>query len=95
MTREKLDAITKDIRENVVTEDVLFTSSTIIINPLGASEIIDELVNIIFSLHNELYKEVTGQYYDYMFHWCNKVDGSCTDRDNRYKNLVTDEIEEE
>lgn len=30
-----------------------------------------DLLDIIASLHNELYHEVTGQYYDYMFHWAN------------------------
>lgn len=30
-----------------------------------------ELLDVIASLHNELYHEVTGQYYDYMFHWAN------------------------
>lgn len=29
------------------------------------------LLNLLVSLHNELYKEVTGNYYDYMFHWAN------------------------
>lgn len=31
-----------------------------------------KLLDIIASLHNELHKEVTGKYYDYMFHWSNK-----------------------
>lgn len=30
------------------------------------------LFNVIASLHNELFAEVTGSYYDYMFHWTNK-----------------------
>ena len=29
------------------------------------------LLDIIASLHNELYREVKGKYYDYMFHWAN------------------------
>ena len=37
-------------------------------------ELIDiDLIDIIASLHNMLYKEVTGEYYNYMFHWANKV----------------------
>lgn len=32
-----------------------------------------DLIEVIASLHNMLYKAVTGQYYDYMFHWANKV----------------------
>jgi hypothetical protein len=34
-----------------------------------------DLLEVIASLHNMLYKEVTGEYYDYMFHWANKVGG--------------------
>lgn len=29
------------------------------------------LLDVIASLHNELYKQVKGKYYDYMFHWAN------------------------
>ena len=29
------------------------------------------LLDMIASLHNELYNEVTGKYYDYIFHWAN------------------------
>ena len=30
-----------------------------------------ELMDLVVSLHNELYKEVKGKYYDYAFHWAN------------------------
>ena len=30
-----------------------------------------DLIDIIASLHNELYREVHGKYYDYMYHWAN------------------------
>lgn len=32
---------------------------------------IAELLDLVCSLHNELYKEATGEYYDYCFHWAN------------------------
>lgn len=35
------------------------------------------LMDIIASLHNELYKEIKGEYYDYMFHWANLGYGGC------------------
>lgn len=38
-----------------------------------------DLLEVIASLHNMLYKEVTGEYYDYMFHWANKVGGHVYD----------------
>lgn len=30
-----------------------------------------DVLDVLASVHNELYKEVTGRYYDYMFHWAN------------------------
>lgn len=39
-----------------------------------------DLIDIIASLHNEYYKSVHGEYYDYMFHWYNKATaGICVD----------------
>lgn len=38
------------------------------------------LMEIIASLHNEYYKAIHGEYYDYMFHWVNKMNcGSIID----------------
>lgn len=42
----------------------------------------------IASLHNLLYEAVTGERYDYMFHWANKVGGDCLD------NIFDDDTEE-
>ena len=38
-----------------------------------------DLVNVIASLHNLLYECVTGDRYDYMFHWANKEGAFCSD----------------
>ena len=38
-----------------------------------------DLVDIIASLHNLLYEAVTGERYDYMFHWANKCGSDCND----------------
>jgi hypothetical protein len=48
-----------------------------------------ELLDIIASLHNELYNEVTGQYYDYMFHWANHGYGGVPD-DGLFKEKKND-----
>ena len=45
---------------------------------IGTIEAVD-LIDVIASLHNLLYEEVTGERYDYMFHWANKVGASCQD----------------
>lgn len=38
-----------------------------------------DLVDIIASLHNLLCEAVTGNRYNYMFHWANKIGASCLD----------------
>ena len=42
-----------------------------------------ELVDIISTLHNLLYEAVTGDFYDYAWHWTNKngvwIDDHCFD----------------
>lgn len=48
--------------------------------PEEAEELIWNLMEIIASLHNEYYKAINGEYYDYMFHWVNKMNcGSIID----------------
>ena len=38
-----------------------------------------DLIDVIASLHNLLYEAVTGEKYDYMWHWANKVGAWCND----------------
>lgn len=71
MTEKKLDEITTKIVE--VIED----GQKILL--LGSDDEKMEMLDVIASLHNELYKEVTGEYYDYMFHWANLGYGGCPD----------------
>ena len=70
MTKEELDNITYWIKEHIMrNSDIMFED---IIRGDDDYQDID-LIEVIASLHNMLYKEVTGDYYDYMFHWANKV----------------------
>lgn len=80
MDRQKLDKITEHIIDNVMRSGLVYevTDDNIIY-----------LMDIIASLHNELYKEVTGDYYDYMFHWTNKC-GYNGINDAMYKTEVYD-----
>ncbi len=70
MSKEKLDDITCWIKENVMRNNKIMFEETIRGDD-GYQDI--DLIEVIASLHNMLYKEVTGEYYDYMFHWANKV----------------------
>lgn len=86
MTKEKLNKITEYLKENVWrNENVMFDKEFI------EEHDVENLVDIISSLHNLLYEEVTGKRYDYAFHWANKV-GSGVD-DNIFDNLPSEEEE--
>lgn len=63
MDKQKLDNITEYIKDRVMRSGIVYEAN---------EENIIYLIDVIASLHNELYKEVTGDYYDYMFHWTNK-----------------------
>lgn len=70
MTKEHLNSITSYIKEKVWRNgDVMYPQEDLELN----DNVCVMLVDILTSLHNELYKEVTGEYYDYAFHWTNKI----------------------
>lgn len=77
MTEKELNIITSWLVNNVFRngefmfsdEEVMMDDGTVV----GAPD-------IIATLHNLLYKEVTGRRYDYMFHWANKVGSDCEDK---------------
>lgn len=75
MTKEKLNKITGYLIDNVWRNgNVMFDKECI------EEGDVSNLVDIISSLHNLLYEEVTGERYNYAFHWANKV-GSGVDDD--------------
>lgn len=64
MNKHKLDEITTYLKENVFKNtDIMYTDDDMIL----------DLLEMIASLHNLLYEAVTGERYDYMFHWANKI----------------------
>lgn len=65
MTEEKLTKICEWLIKNV------FRDPKVMFLYLNPDNDID-LLGIIASLYNELHLSVTGEYYDYMFHWANK-----------------------
>ena len=77
MTKEELDEITNIIKWKVAREPrVMFLSSWLegSVSPTDkAPDDIDMLIEMVFSLHNLLYQEVTGERYNYWFHWTNKI----------------------
>lgn len=74
MVKEQLDEITEFLICNVWrNRNVMFDNSCI------EEGDVSDLVDIISSLHNLLYEEVTGQRYNYAFHWANKVGSDVVD----------------
>ncbi len=75
MTKDELNTITSLLIENVFRNShIMFSEDEIMIG--------DEVVglpDIIASLHNLLYEQITGERYDYMFHWANKIGSDCID----------------
>lgn len=74
MDEEKLGYIRGYIVENIMRNpDIMFNEQI--------RELQDvDTVDVIASLYNELHEVVTGEPYDYMFHWANKV-GSWVNED--------------
>ena len=73
MTEKQLSDITTKINYDIVrNSDVMYSAY----NKVTRDEIDDViwmLQNTVCTLHNLLYKEVTGEPYDYWFHWANKI----------------------
>ena len=85
MTKEKLNAITTYMKEKVWRNDDLMFAYTSR-NEEEVFDMFSKLLDIASSLHNELYNEVKGDYYDYAFHWANKI-GACEPEDDLFKNI--------
>ena len=84
--QKKLTDITKFLAENVFRNtDIMYNDFPGVI--IDGCEI--DLIDIIASLHNLLCEAVTGNRYNYMFHWANKI-GSWT-----LDNIFDDDFKEE
>jgi len=83
---KKLDQITKFLAQKIYRNyDIMFSDLPgVELDKCFIDEDHDEvfevdLVDIIASLHNLLCEAVTGNRYNYMFHWANKIGSSCID----------------
>ena len=82
MNREQINEITEYLKEKVWRNDVVMYQ-------LDIDEMVD-LIDIISSLHNLLYECVTGERYNYAFHWCNKI-GAWTE-DNIFDSIMKEGV---
>ena len=78
MTKNEIERIRRWLIENIFrNENAMYNDNIREVSSDCSKDNID-MIDIISSLYNLLHKEVTGELYDYMFHWANKV-GSDTD----------------
>lgn len=75
MNEEKMYKITMMLQEKVWRNPNVMFSSTDCIQ----EDDIEMLTDIISSLHNLLYEQITGHRYNYAFHWCNKIGADTND----------------
>ena len=71
MPEEKIDQITSKIKNVILNGGIYINRAEHEEESDDQRAAVPELLDIICSLHNELYREIKGQYYDYMFHWAN------------------------
>ena len=89
MTDEKMNKITievADIFRDTKFYDCIFCDKGTHANCCTCEnkDTVFYLLNVIASLHNELYKVVKGKYYDYVYHWANLGYGG-TPNDEMFK----------
>lgn len=75
MTEQELSRVCSYIIDNIMYNEIYWD--------LFHFEGID-IIDIIAGLFEMLHYEVTGEHYDYMWHWCNKMGGWC-DTEYLYK----------
>ena len=80
MTDKQLEEVRVWLIENVM-EDVEIMFSDVI------RETKPDLVEVIASLYELLHVVVTGQSYNYMFHWANKI-GAWVENDHIFTDMI-------
>jgi hypothetical protein len=79
MNKDQLEALTSWLKENVFQNTDIMFNEELCEQEIDKDNIDTDLTDIIASLHNIIYNLVTGEQYDYMFHWCNKIGADCND----------------
>lgn len=79
MTEKQLNELTYWLRENVFKNTDIMYNEWLWDQEIDKDNVDTDLIDIIATLHNIIYKLVTGESYNYMFHWCNKIGTDCND----------------
>lgn len=79
MNEKQLNALTAWLKDNIFRNTDIMFDNAIWNQELENLGCCCDMIDIIATLHNLLYEEVTGERYNYMFHWANKIGGDCID----------------
>lgn len=79
MNEKQLDILTTWLKEHIFMNDKIMFNDVLWDESIDFDNVDASVTDIIASLHNIIYKLVTGEKYDYMWHWCNKIGSDCDD----------------
>ena len=79
--KEELKVIREFIIDKIIRDPDMFVKCL----DIDVTEDLD-MIDVVTGLYNMLHKSVTGEDYDYMWHWANKIGFWCDD--NRLYNSV-------
>lgn len=86
MNNKQLMVLTKWLADNIFRNNDIMWNDELLKQEIELYGQTFDLIDIIASLHNLLYEVVTGNRYNYMFHWCNKIGSGCID--NVFDSLI-------
>lgn len=79
MTEKQLDILTTWLKEHIFMNTKIMFNDTLWDESIDFDNVDASVIDIIATLHNIIYQLVTGEKYDYMWHWCNKIGSDCDD----------------
>ena len=79
MNEKQLYELTQWLKYNVFMNEDVMQSEYIWNQGIDCTGQSVNLIDIIASLHNLIYEAITGDKYNYMFHWTNKIGCACWD----------------
>lgn len=79
MNEKQLEILTTWLKEHIFMNNKIMFNDVLWDESIDFGDVDTSVIDIIASLHNIIYKLVTGEKYDYMWHWCNKIGSDCDD----------------
>lgn len=59
--------------------DNVFRNEAVMFSDFVWCDTMPDVTSMLAALYNMLHLAVTGEEYDYFFHWCNKIGADCDD----------------